>query len=182
MFENTPSDKVRFLALGELPPPGSCLICGSGNREEGYVDIGVWVEYVGEGLICHTCVIEIGEKIGMMIPEEVKHLTDMSEYLATKNLELKKELANAHERLNALDLLLGSNHAAYLTAIGVNPESSSEGSDGEPLRAGSGESETTESDSSDGRSDGAGKTKQDDGSSEADSGESGLSVLESLKL
>lgn len=159
MFENSPSGKVRFLAMGELPPPGSCFVCGSGNREEGYVDTGVWLEYIGEGLICNLCVIEIGEKIGMLIPNEAQHIQGLAESLATENTALKEKLENANERLNALDLLIGSNHAAYLAAIGVSSLDSSEDPAQPSLLSGDGESTPKESDSDNGGSFRVGKAK-----------------------
>lgn len=104
MFEQGSSDKVRFLALGELPPPGSCLICGSGVREEGYVDLGFYMDYVGEALVCFTCVIQIGEVIGMMHPAEVGTLKQLSANMAEIITGLKSELAVSNERLAAYDL------------------------------------------------------------------------------
>ena len=165
MFEQSPSGKVKFLALGELPPPGSCFVCGSGNREEGYVDTGIWLEYIGEGLICHTCVIEIGEVIGMMIPAEVRHLQELAEKTATENAQLKEELAANNGRLEHYDTLFRNAFGSIADSSGVSDGLSGEGSSEQPVRSDTGESETKESSVSAGGSSGSGKTKQDNGSS-----------------
>jgi hypothetical protein len=117
MFEQSPSDKVRFLGLGDLPSPGSCFICGSGTREEGYVDCGLWLEFIGEALICHTCVIQIGEVIGMMIPEEVKVIHDTAAGLASENAKIKLELEAANERLAHYDSIF----SAAFPSASINP-------------------------------------------------------------
>ena len=164
MFETTPSDKVRFRALGELPSPGTCLVCGSGTREEGYVDLGVYLEFVGEGLICYICIIQVGELIGMMIPDEVSHIHTTAQDLATENASLKAQLEASNERLSNYDSL-------FTRAFGDTVSNFGSASDpGQPTLdeviepADSGESEVTESDSGNGESGSTGTPESDHGS------------------
>jgi hypothetical protein len=120
MFENTPSDKIQFRALGEAPAPGTCLVCGAANREDGYIDLGIWVEYVGQALMCSTCLTQAAELIGMMLPDEVAHIQNVAAQNLESANEAKEELEAANERLQAFDTLLTSNHRAYLGAIGAS--------------------------------------------------------------
>lgn len=162
MFETNPSAKVRFLALGELPSPGSCLVCGSGTREEGYVDLGVWLEYVGEGLLCVTCIIEIGECIKMLSIDEAAQIKVELNGIIQKNTLLKATVEEQDERLAAYHTLLGN---LPISSIG-NAASNSDPGD-TPLfeavkESGSGESEVEESSINDGGFAGFGETESSD--------------------
>lgn len=103
MFQNTPSDKVQFRALGELPAPGTCLVCGNGTCEEGYVDLGTFIEYVGAGLLCAICLTQCAELIGMMTKEEVMAITKQAEGFLNDLTELRTIHDAAQERLDHYD-------------------------------------------------------------------------------
>jgi hypothetical protein len=150
MFSQGPSEKVKFLAMGELPSPGSCFICGNGTNEDGYVDTGVWLEYIGEGLICHTCVIQVGECIGMMIPDEVKFINDAMANLATENARLERDNGVLNERLTAYDTVIGNSLSAVDFSNLPTVPAGDEARNSADEASGSGESETSESVVSDG--------------------------------
>lgn len=164
MFDNTPSDRVQFRALGELQPPGACLICGTGTREEGYVDLGVYIDYHGQTYLCVLCVTQVGEVIGMLTNDEAQIIRGQQSDLLTQVAALKATVEEDNERLAAYATIL-SNPGNRLGPGGIDlsdiPLSSDvEDAPGDDSR----ESETEESDSNDGRLISVGASEQNDGS------------------
>lgn len=108
MFENTPSDRVQLVGLGELLSPATCMICGNGTCDEGYVRLGVFYDFEGEQYLCRTCVIQVAELFGCLTPEEAQHLQHQAELLAAENATINTNLGDAHERLRVFyDALAG---------------------------------------------------------------------------
>ena len=107
MFTNTPSDRMQFRGLGELPQPATCMVCGSGTYEEGYVDLGVWYDYVGNMLLCGTCLVQAAELIGCLTPGETETLKELASRAAAEADKYHTELNNALERLAIYDALFG---------------------------------------------------------------------------
>jgi len=145
MFDHTPSDKFQLRGLGDLPSPANCYGCGSGTNEQGYVDLGVFVDYHGQMLLCYTCVCQVAEVIGCLVPLEVLEMKSQHERLARENKDLKAMLEDKNDELATVNGVL-----AFLEsrATSVNDVPSSEVSEGARVSApGSegGESEPEES-------------------------------------
>lgn len=100
-FNHDASDRMQFLGQGELPPPASCFVCGSGNNEAGYLNFGVWAEYVGNLLVCATCLIQGAEKAGCVAPSVRSLFEDNIRGLQARVNELTSELDIANEQLGA---------------------------------------------------------------------------------
>lgn len=103
MFENSPSDRMQFVGMGELTHPGACMVCGSGVREEGYVRLGVYYDFEGEMYLCHTCVVQAGEVIGMLTKPEVEQFTKGIDAYVEALASTQAELDKANERLANYD-------------------------------------------------------------------------------
>ncbi len=104
-FNHSPSDSMQVMGLGELPPPASCFVCNNGNCEAGYLNFGVWAEYIGNLLICATCLIKAAEKMGCLAPS-VKDLFEKSiDGLQALAKQREEELGHANERLAALSVI-----------------------------------------------------------------------------
>jgi hypothetical protein len=103
MFTNTPSDRVQLVGLGELLNPAKCMICGSGNCEQGYARLGVWYDFEGEQYLCRTCVVQVAELFNCLTPEEAEHQHEQASAIANENLQLRTELGVANERLSVFD-------------------------------------------------------------------------------
>ncbi len=107
-FNHSPSDSMQLMGLGELPPPASCFVCNSGNCEAGYLNFGVWAEFIGNLLICAPCLIKAAEKVGCLAPS-VKDLFEKSiEGLQALANEREEKLGHANERINALSTIARS--------------------------------------------------------------------------
>ncbi len=115
MFENTPSDRVQLVGLGQLLSPANCMICGNGTCEEGYAHLGVFLEFVGEAYLCRTCVVQIAELFRCLTPEEAHSLREDAAELAAKNVAYQEELRITNERLAAFDSLV--QHAAAINPV-----------------------------------------------------------------
>lgn len=82
-----PSDTFKFVPAGLAPAPGTCMICGSNQRD--FIDWGREAEYYGAILFCVDCVKDITnvEQLGITTTEEIdklnKHLVEMTHELKT---------------------------------------------------------------------------------------------------
>jgi len=106
MFENGPSDRMQLRGVGELLPPGSCIVCGNGNCDKGYISPQVSLEWEGELYLCYYCVVQSAEIFGMMIPEEVAIIEQQNGMLNDQCAALRTELEENNERIRAYDVVL----------------------------------------------------------------------------
>lgn len=171
MFENGPSDRMQFVGMGGLTHPGVCMVCGNGTCEEGYVRLGVYFEYEGEMFLCVTCVIQAGEIIKMLTPDEAKALWETASNTQAHNVTLETELEKANERLAAYDSVLsgiGGLSGTDLTDDSSSISQESELSNSVDAHSANGpatkQSESPESITESGRSD-ISKSESSDGSS-----------------
>lgn len=107
----TASDRVQVRSQGELMHPGACALCGSGNHDDGYVDLGVYYDYEGQVYLCMTCVAQVIHTVDGLTVDEAEFLKDINNNLAQENARLTEELQVANER-NAkwTDLISGLGH------------------------------------------------------------------------
>lgn len=164
MYENTPSDRVQFRALGELPVPGACLICGSGTRDEGYVDLGAYIEYVGAALLCAYCVTQVGECLGMLTNNEAQAMREQMANLLADKQTLEATVDDLNERLSAYSVITQHTSDPSLNFNGLSREDFNQSTESITVRSDSGESETKESTSGDGELASVGAAKPDNGS------------------
>jgi len=70
------SERFRVIARGSLPHPGTCIICGTDQRD--CIDFGVDRDYVGAFLICIECAREFAnvDELDLIKREEVVHLME----------------------------------------------------------------------------------------------------------
>ena len=104
----TASDRVQVRSQGELMHPGACSLCGSGNCDDGYLDVGIWYEYEGQQYYCMNCVLQIIAVAGGLAPEIAEHLEETNRGLATKVAALTQELEEANELLLKWNGLINS--------------------------------------------------------------------------
>ena len=105
----TASDKAQLISQGQLLPPGNCALCGSGNSEEGYLDIRLFVEFIGQIYFCVRCVEQFISVIDGLNYEEAaelksQHLKDTSIILSLRE-DLKKAENDLRTLRGALDLI-----------------------------------------------------------------------------
>lgn len=104
-IENDPSARMQLRTRGELVHPGSCMVCGSGTCDEGYLDLGVFFDYEGTMYLCHTCATQAGETIGMFTPDQVNSQLSLLEQLTQENAKYKEELDNVRPLVDAVNRL-----------------------------------------------------------------------------
>lgn len=104
-IENDPSARMQLRTRGELQHPGSCMVCGSGVCDLGYVDLGVFYDYEGTMYLCHTCVTQAAEIIGMFTPEQVESQRQLLDDLTSQNAQYKEELDRVRPLVSAVEQL-----------------------------------------------------------------------------
>lgn len=128
---NQYDERMQLRNPGELMHPGSCCVCGSGNNEEGYLDIGVYYDYEGQVYLCMTCVEQAAVTVGLLNRGEAKHLQETNERLAEQHASLTSELEKANERLSHYDALLGGRFTSDRNPTDNVVEQPDESPDGE---------------------------------------------------
>ena len=121
MFENTPSDRVQVRHLGSLIHPGACALCGSGNCEAGYLDTGVYYEYEGQVYFCMTCVHQMINAVGGLLPDEVLHLKGEMSEIAKSHTRLEEENAELHDRLSTWNSVIARAASDGLLGVPIGP-------------------------------------------------------------
>lgn len=155
VFENTPSSRVQHVGRADLQAPGCCILCGTGDNDEGFVNFGTYIDYHGQVYLCYTCTIEVAEVIGCLIPAEAVHLKELANNVQAQNVRLNLDLDAANERLHSFDLILGSVRDSSAFSDLLDPATkqvdsdSTDDSNADSSGRRNGESEVTESDSSD---------------------------------
>lgn len=155
-FNHDASDNMKALGLGELPPPASCFVCGSGSCEAGYLNFGTWAEFIGNLLICASCLVQAAEKIGCLAPS-VKVLFEKNiRALQQNSQDLESQVNELYERNRALLTIVRSGDStpdtdgsAYVVSE-QEPQSDSEPTDAAGEGQGSDDSDSDESTVSEG--------------------------------
>lgn len=96
--------------LSAIARPGGCLTCGVTERDRGFVDLGVMIDFEGHLYLCVACAEELGSNIGMVSAGEAgvlrQELADADAFLS----EALEKCAEAEERAAVL--------ASALLAVG----------------------------------------------------------------
>lgn len=106
MRETAPSDRVQLRSQSELRDPGSCALCGSGHCDDGYVDLGVWIEFLGNVYLCMNCMEQAIGAVRGLTPSEANELTTQANFVALQNKELLQEVEELREHKRSVDFLL----------------------------------------------------------------------------
>lgn len=108
IVENNPSARMQVRSRGQLVAPACCCVCGNATCDEGYLDLGAFVDFHGTLYLCMLCITQGAETCGMFTPQEVKHLTTQLDTLLVEKETLETELAKANEYISNFDNLLRS--------------------------------------------------------------------------
>lgn len=87
-----PSDTFKFNPQGQLPYPGSCVLCASDLR--GCIDFGVTLDHHGALLICTQCILEITnvDELGLVKRKDVEETLIENKVLNDRDEVLNTEL------------------------------------------------------------------------------------------
>lgn len=107
-FEHSPSDRMQVIGRGDLRFPGTCMHCGSGSCDEGYIELDVNYEYEGDQYLCMLCTHQLVELVGSIHPDDfIKFMTEHAQLQIDLN-KASEQLAEANERLSTYDSLFAS--------------------------------------------------------------------------
>ena len=106
VIENNPSAKMQVRSRGQLVAPACCCVCGNATCDEGYLDLGAFVDFHGTLYLCMTCITQGAEICGMFTIKEVDILQGQLERLLADNTTLASELIKANEYISNFDSLL----------------------------------------------------------------------------
>ena len=101
-MEYNPSGRVQRIGSGDLLPPGTCILCGTGFCDDGFIDFGVNLEWFGQIYFCATCALEIGGSVGAYSSAEVNHINGLFNVAVEERNALKERLDNAESELHTL--------------------------------------------------------------------------------
>jgi hypothetical protein len=97
----------RVQVIEGTPPclPGKCVLCGTSQHSEGFIDIGFELDFYGVIYFCFDCVKEIGLAVKLVpIEEYLAKMISVEELSATitRLQNENKELRNALNSLNTV--------------------------------------------------------------------------------
>lgn len=121
VLENNPSARMQVRSRGQLVAPACCCVCGNATCDEGYLDLGAYVDFHGTLYLCMLCITQGAETCGMFTPQEVKHLQDQIEALLAEKETLTSELTDANTHISNFDNLM---RTAFGTSDVLNPPAS----------------------------------------------------------
>ena len=142
MIENNPSARMQLRSRGQLVAPACCCVCGNATCDEGYLDLGAFVDFHGTLYLCMFCITQGAEICGMFTIKEVGILQKQLEGLLEDNTKLATELISANEYISNFDRVL----RAALTPSSDADSNSGEGVSEPTHGSASGEPEPTEPD------------------------------------
>ena len=169
-MEYNPSGRVQRIGTGQLLPPGTCILCGTGQCDDGFIDIGVNVEWFGQIYFCAICGLEIGGSVGAYSSAEVNHINGLFNVAVEERNALKERLDGAESELTTLRSAISivSSNGSVVDSPSENLTdftALSEGTDdvlaGLNIEEGRDDPEPNQPDSGDGPHDGIGSERSD---------------------
>lgn len=130
-MKNDPDSRMHVRGIGELMHPGCCAVCGNGNCETGYIDLGVFYDYEGQVYLCMTCVNEVADTAGLLTDTEARFLQAQNKDLAESTRKVTEQLEKALERLDHFNSLFGDVFNHHPDVIADSNEPANESTDGE---------------------------------------------------
>jgi hypothetical protein len=96
------SSKIQILSA-PIQLPGVCGLCGtSRNDDRQYVDIGIWIEFYGQFYFCTFCFTEFANRLGCLMPEQVKVLEDELDAARQRILEFETKDQTLNDAISTL--------------------------------------------------------------------------------
>lgn len=121
-----PGSRLKLLNQGDLLHPGACAVCGSGNYQEGYLSLDLFIDFFGDVYLCLQCLSEGASAAGMLSKEQSEHVKELLSELSTENKTLKGFLKEASERIAIYERAFS---AAGVNVNAVNGSVVSDGSE-----------------------------------------------------
>lgn len=103
VFGDDPSGRFQVMGRSDLPIPGACATCGSGDSERTYVFLGVHFDFHGALILCNMCIVQVSELVGCMAPVIAERIHLQAVELAETNKALRAENEALHDRLEVFD-------------------------------------------------------------------------------
>lgn len=117
-MEYDPSGKVQRVSQGQVLPPGTCILCGTGSSDDGFLDVA-HIDWFGAIYLCiPRCALEIGAAVGAYSLAEYGDLQFEANASLLENSDLRTQLEEAHADLDSL-------RRAITIVNGVDSDSSS---------------------------------------------------------
>lgn len=146
MFAHTPSDRVQLRGRGELMHPGSCALCGSGNCDDGYVDLDIFYEYEGQVYLCMVCANQVVGVAGGLPSDEANFLKAQFEDTASRLKAAESELHELRAKLGSWDSIFsGAFGSSFSDLERELKEAQRESVNADSSLSGDGESKPSES-------------------------------------
>lgn len=96
------SSKVRILEAPRLAP-GTCVVCGTSRTDDRqYVDLDIFVEYVGQIYFCTFCMTELANQLGCLTPEQTKQLEEERDAALQTIIEFQTKDRALNDSINLL--------------------------------------------------------------------------------
>jgi hypothetical protein len=93
------------------------MICGSGDPERTYLDVGVFFDYEGSMYICILCGTQIGETLGLFTPEEIRIQTEAIANLQRSVDSMEEELGYARPIIAGIRRMLSSDPVSGMDSV-----------------------------------------------------------------
>ena len=144
--------RFTLRSKGDLMAPGCCMSCGSGTRDEGYVDLNLYFEYHGSAYLCLVCLESASDVAGLLFgnKEQVQEVIDNANKISAEFERLTGEVQNRDERIARLmavlsdELGVDSNPRPVVAVEDASPGSLAGGNGAPSALSGAGEPEVTE--------------------------------------
>ena len=105
--KSNPGSRMQIVGFDGLMHPATCMVCGSGNREGGYLRLGVYFDYEGEMYICiDFCLTELINTVGGLTRDEAVTVYTAANNALERVAQLEAELEYVNGRLVSYDALL----------------------------------------------------------------------------
>lgn len=96
------TSKIQILESPRLAP-GTCVVCGASRTDDRqYIDLGIYVEFVGQIYFCTFCMTELANQLGCLTPEQTIKLETELEAAHKTILEFQKEKSALNDSIAIL--------------------------------------------------------------------------------
>lgn len=93
---NPAQSRIQILSA-PINLPGTCVLCGTSRTDDRqYVDLGIWVEFVGQIYFCTYCMTEMVNRLG-------GHTAEQAASIETELSAARQHILEFHEKEKALD-------------------------------------------------------------------------------
>lgn len=104
---NPAQSRIQILSA-PINLPGTCVLCGTSRTDDRqYVDLGIWVEFVGQIYFCTYCMTEMVNRLG-------GHTAEQAAAIETELNAARQTIIDFHVKEQALDGAINSLAASGL--------------------------------------------------------------------